>query len=248
MESSQPDRLAYQSKLDRVVEYATSDGFRQQVASARSDFFARRGGEVFEDDRSMDSRLAGFLEWYVFDRVLDGRAVPPTEAFLEDNSDGIPDKERQDYVDLTRTIHGLFELRRKPKGERLRVREICRHVEFEVLERRQMAGLEKGDLFEARLIPSRGELLFSPAFCYHPREARKAILAEVKRRRKLVVAAQPAGSKVAKSKNPRIEELPLLEVLSSMALKFERYRNVNVEAIYNFSPESGRRTAQDVNE
>jgi hypothetical protein len=244
MDLQQTDRLAYQSKLDRVVEYATGEQYKQQVALARADFFSHRGGDVFEDDRSMDSRLAGFLEWYVFDRALDGRGMPPTQAFLADNMTEIADAEREDYMDLTRTVHGLFELRRKPKGERLRVRELCRNADFEVLERRQMAGLEKGDLFEARLIPSKGELLFSPAFCYHPREARKAILAEVKRRRKIVAAADPSGSKKA----ARIDELPLLELLSSMALKFERYRNVNVDAIYNFSPESGRRSPQDANE
>jgi hypothetical protein len=143
-------------------------------------------------------------------------------------------------------VHGLFELRRKPKGERLRVRELCRNSDFEVLERRQMAGLEKGDLFEARLIPSRGELLFSPAFCYHPREARRKILAEVKARRKRAAAQAAPGTKVRLSA-VKIDELPLLELLSSMALKFERYRNVNVDAIYNFS-ETGRRSPQDAND
>jgi len=220
----------YQSELDRVIEYATEGQFKDQVAPARAAFFGRRGGEVFEDDRSMEGRLASFLDWYVFDRPLDGRGVPPTQAFLEDVAGSMPEEERQPYLDLTRTVHGLFEVRRKPKGERLAVRELCRNAEFEVLERRQMAGLEKGDIFEARLIPYRGDLLFSSAFCYHPREARKAILAEVKRRRKVAAATQ----KQVKPRMARIDEAPFLELLSAMALKFERYRNVSVEDIYDF--------------
>jgi hypothetical protein len=227
--------------LDRLVEYATAETFKEQVVAARSDFFVRRGGEVFEDDKSMESRLAGFLEWYVFDRPLDGKGIPPAEAFLQDLSASFAGEERQDFLDLTRTIHGLFELRRKPKGERLKVRELCRNVDFEVLERRQMAGLEKGDLFEARLIPHRGELLFSSAFCYHPRPARKAILAEVRRRK--VAAAAASGQK--KARLARIEEGPFLDLLSSMALKLERYRNVTVEAIYDFD---GRRPPPAANE
>jgi hypothetical protein len=220
--------------LDRLVEYATAEPYKAQVVAARADFFARRGGEVFEDDKSMESRLASFLEWYVFDRPLDGKGIPPSELFLQESSATLTQEDHQDSLDLTRTVHGLFELKRRPKGERLKVKEHCRNVEFEVLERRQMPGLDKGDLFEARLIPHRGELLFSAAFCYHPRAARKAILAEVKRRK--VVAGAATGQK--KARLVRIEEGPLLDLLSSMALKLERYRNVTVEAIYDFE---GRR-------
>lgn len=98
------------------------------------------------------------------------------------------------------------------------MRELCRNQEFEVYERRQMAGLSKGDLFEGRLVPSNGEFLFSPASCYHPREARKLILVEVKRRRK-------AGA---------IEPMPFVHQLAAMELKYERYRNVAIESIYAF--------------
>ena len=59
-------------------------------------------------------------------------------------------------------------------------------------ERRQVAGLEKGDLLEARLLPYEGKLVFSGAFLYHPREARKLILAEVKRLKKAAGKAGPA--------------------------------------------------------
>jgi hypothetical protein len=230
----------FTSSLDRLVEYATAEPRKEQVVVARAEFFARRGGEVFEDDKSMEARLASFLEWYVFDRALDGAGVPPAELFLKDTGPSLTEEEHQDFTGLTRTIRGLFELKRRPKGERLRVKELCRNMEFEVLERRQMAGLEKGDLFEARLLPHRGELLFSSAFCYHPRAARKAILAEVKRRR--AEAAAASGQK--KVRLARIDEGPLLDLLSSMALKLERYRNVTVEAIYNFE---GRRAPSGTN-
>jgi hypothetical protein len=226
--------------LDRLVEYATAEPFKAEVVTSRAQFFQRRGGEVFEDDRSMESRLAGFLEWFVFDRALESRGMSPAQAFLVDHDATLSQEEHRDFEDLTRTIHGLFELRRKPKGERLKIRELCRGVDFDVLERRQMAGLDKGDLFEARLIPHRGDLLFSSTFCYHPRAARSAILAEVKRRKAATAAA--AGHR--KSRSTRIEEAPLLDLLSAMALKLERYRNVTVEAIYDFG---GRRSPPAAN-
>ena len=49
------------------------------------------------------------------------------------------------------------------------VRDLFTEKEAQVHERRTLAGLGRGDLIEARLIPLDGRPLFSPAFCYHPR-------------------------------------------------------------------------------
>jgi hypothetical protein len=94
-----------------------------------------------------------------------------------------------------------------------------------VAERRQVAGLEKGDLLEARLLPYEGQLVFSGAFLYHPREARRLILAQVKRLRK------------AAGKTGPLDQGPFLATLSRMAFKVERYRNVRLESIYDFTVE-----------
>ena len=80
-------------------------------------------------------------------------------------------------------------------------------------------------ILEARLLPFDGTLLFSGAFLYHPREARKPILAEVKRLKK------------AAGKGNLPDVSALLARLARMAMKLERYRNVRLESIYDFSPE-----------
>jgi hypothetical protein len=77
-------------------------------------------------------------------------------------------------------------------------------------------------------LPHNGSLYFSGAFLYHAREARRAILGEVKRRRK---AAGKGGT----------PDVPgLLALLSRMAFKQERYRNVRLESIYDFSSERSK--------
>jgi len=119
--------------------------------------------------------------------------------------------------------HGLFEVRRVDDG-RVRVRDVFDGKDHDVTERRSVAGLEKGDLIEARLIPYQGALLFSGAFLFHPREARKAVLAEVKRLRK------------AAGKGGRPDVGAFLDVLARMAMKIERYRSVRLESIYTFAP------------
>ncbi|HUB08445.1 MAG TPA: hypothetical protein VMB50_15680 [Myxococcales bacterium] len=206
----------YQAHLDKVVAWATADRFKDDVAAARREFAAATGGDVFEDDRSMESRLAAFVDWYVLDRKRG--ASTPAEAFVAEEGERIHPSELPIYRAFTETVRGLFELKKPPKNERLRVRELIGEKDYEVFERRVLAGLAKGDVFEARLIPFKGDLFFSSAFCYHPRPAKKPILSELKRRRK-------AGA---------IEPGAFLNTLLAMELKFERYRNVAVEAIYSF--------------
>ena len=66
------------------------------------------------------------------------------------------------------------------------------------------------------------------ADCLDDREVRRAILKEAKRR------AQEAAPGSA----PDVEEF--LAVLSRMALRLERYRNVRVESIYDFEAAQAR--------
>ena len=80
-------------------------------------------------------------------------------------------------------MHGLYEIRKLGKGF-VRVRELFEGDDHQVAERRNLVGMNKGDIVTARLIPFGEELWFSAAFVYHPPGAFKSILKEVKRRRK----------------------------------------------------------------
>jgi hypothetical protein len=96
-----------------------------------------------------------------------------------------------------------------------------------------MHGLEIGDLFEARLVPVERTWHFSTSFTYHPRETNSTIWREIKRRKK----ARKADSR------------QICFELEKMALQQDRFRNVNIDAIYNFetpflSKRAGRSEAQ----
>jgi hypothetical protein len=122
------------------------------------------------------------------------------------------------FRSFTETVHGLFEVRKIKPGN-VRLRELFGGKEFDVSERRHTVGLEKGDILEARLIPFDGSLVFSSAFCFHPREAVKSIKKEVKRRKKVMPDAPP---------------VQLTWEASKRALKADRYRQIAVDKIYDF--------------
>ncbi len=79
-------------------------------------------------------------------------------------------------------------------------------------------GLEIGDLFEARLVPAGGTWHFSTSFTYHPREMTPVIVREIKKRKK----------------QGAVDVRALLWELERMSLQADRFKNVSIEAIYNF--------------
>ncbi|HTS79881.1 MAG TPA: hypothetical protein VMH40_04725 [Myxococcaceae bacterium] len=209
--------LPYQPYLDQLIAYASSEERKPDLLAAKTEYF-QRTGEVFEDDKQFEMRMASFLDFYLFDRRRGGTGRTPAEEFLEARAAAGDAAELAAFRSFTETVHGLFEVR-KIKPGMVRLRELFGGKEFEVTERRHTVGLEKGDILEARLVPFDGALLFSTAFCFHPREAVKAIKKEVKRRKKVMPDAPP---------------VQLTWEAAKRALKADRYRQIAVDKIYDF--------------
>ena len=213
-----------QQLIDQLLAWSSAH-LGDDIVVARKEYFGRTGGEVHEDDRSFDARMQGFFNWYLFDRRTQGDLglQSPAQRFLQEKGGTIFDKEL--LVGATRSRLSLYSylghrtlLRRVPVGM-VRVRDGFTGDDYDVLEKKQMTGLEEGDLFEARLIPVGGKYQFSSSFLFHPREVRRAVLREIKRRRKALELSDPSG---------------FCWEVSKMALQAERFRNVSIEAIYNF--------------
>jgi len=216
--------MMLQQLHERLLSWATIAPRDQDLLRAKREHFERYG-EPHEEDRSYEVRLNGMLDAYLYDFRPAGGLGTTLERFLDADAPSLAPDELAAYRALAENVHGLFEVRKIKEG-RLRLRDVFSGRDHDVTERRQVAGLEKDDLLEARLLPFEGALLFSGAFLYHPREARKMILSEVKRTKK----ATPKGTE--------LDVKPFLARISRMALKMERYRNVRLESIYDFSPEA----------
>lgn len=216
--------MTLQHLHEKLLSWATAEPRKHELLAARKEHFERYG-EPHEEDRTYEPRLNGMVDFYLYDwRPHPGAAVT-IERFLEAETPTLSPEELAGVRDLARNVHGLFEVRKIKDGE-VRLRDAFTGGDYDVTERRQVAGLDKGDILEARLLPFEGSLLFSGAFLYHPRETRKQIFAEVKRRKK----------EAGKGGQPDVGAF--LALLSRMAFKLERYRNVRLESIYDFSPEA----------
>lgn len=208
---------------DRLLAWATAPTRQADLLAARADHFGRYG-EPHEEDQSYERRMNGMLDFYLYEWRPSPLAPSTLERFAAEEGSTLTAADHGTMAGLVAQRRGLFEVKRLQPGV-VRVVDVFTGEVIEVAERRQVAGLEKGDLLEARLLPYEGKLVFSGAFLYHPREARKLILAEVKRLKKL---AGKAGG---------VDQGLFLATLSRMAFKLERYRNVRLESIYDFTVE-----------
>jgi hypothetical protein len=216
--------MTLQELHESLLSWASAPPRDQDLLRAKREHFEEYG-EPHEEDRSYEVRVNGMLDAYLYEFRLPGSQLTTVERFVEAEGASLAPGDLAACRGLAQSIHGLYEVR-KIKDGLVRLRDVFTGKDVDVTERRQVAGLAKDDLLEARLLPFDGGLYFSGAFLYHPREARKAILAEVKRMRK------------ESGKSAVIDVSPFLARLSRMALKMERYRNVRLESIYDFSPEA----------
>src|SRR5256885_4044802 len=210
-----------QPQIDQLLAWAARDV--NDIVDAKKEYFGGTGGEVHEDDRCFEQRMQAFFNWYLIDRQKDGSS--PVQRFLREQGATLEARDKDVIMGLTQSRIGLYEYRgrrgflRPPKQGQVRVRDVVTGDNFNVTERRQMHGLEVGDLFEARLIPFAGTFHFSSSFTYHPRALRRAILREVERRKK-------QGQIPVRD--------PLWE-LERVQLHTERVRKVSIADIYELA-------------
>src|SRR4051812_37952867 len=209
-----------QPQIDQLLAWAARDV--NDIVDAKKEYFGATGGEVHEDDRCFEQRMQAFFNWYLLDRSKNG--TTPVQRFLQEQGASLESRDKDVIIGLTQSRVGLYEYRgrrgilRPPKQGQVRVRDIVTGDDFNVTERRQMHGLEIGDLFEARLVPVGGTYHFSSSFTYHPREQKPVVVREIKKRKK---------------QGP-VDVRALIWELERMSLQADRFKNVSIEAIYNF--------------
>jgi hypothetical protein len=196
--------------LDRALARAARDEGRLLQARAR---WRELAGEVYDDEPLFEERAAAFLEWYLVDH-REASAPPPIAALIDGAADPA---ERRVLVAIASSHHSVFAVR-ELTTDGVALDDLWGGGQFHVHERRRLAGLSPGELFEARLcadVEAPPRLLFTRTFCFHPREARAAIVERIGR-------ARAAGE---------TREAMLFRLLR-LRVRCERYRHVAAARVY----------------
>jgi hypothetical protein len=200
--------------IDRVAEHYAAGTFQNEAVRARAEYRDLTGRVLADgvEGDDLERELQTFLEWYVIERPLQGEI--PVLRFLRAEARALPPEERGIFRGLAWSHRGVFELVDLPEGE-VHLCDLVRGGLWRVYERREMVGIRRGDVIEARLVPYQERLLFSESFLVHPHAARHAIPALIARLRRRELS----------------DEAILLE-LGRRWLRAQHYRNVALERLY----------------
>lgn len=204
--------------LERALGLAVRD--EAELLAAR-DEWNELAGKVSEEEPLYEERAAAFLDWFLLERrgptTKPPSAEPTTPIERIAASAAEDDPLRPAFHALTATHRSLFRVRGQRPGELL-LDDLWGGGGFRVHERRQLPGLGRGSLLDARVVAhveSPPDLLLVRIACVHPAEVDAAIarhLDDAKRK------GQPREA--------------LLFLLLRLRLRCERYHHLPPVKVY----------------
>jgi len=162
--------------LEQLIEYASS--YSDELIDAKSEY-QKTAGQAYEDDRSYESQMAMFHEWFIFDRILPETESTLLERMLEDFEETWDHKQQEVYGGFRDNIFGLFRVKKLTPNE-VTVENLFDNEKHSVNESEGRLMFNKGDLFQGRLLKYEEEKYFTRNFSIHPKGAFKFIETEIK--------------------------------------------------------------------
>ncbi|MFQ5444158.1 MAG: hypothetical protein ACE5EK_06025, partial [Nitrospinales bacterium] len=175
----------YREHLEKIFTFVTSDDYSEEARQAQSKY-REVAGDIFEDDNSYETRMTMFLEWYLFDRLMQGGKFTPLDNYIEKNKDQWSPEIRQIHEMFRENIKGIFVIKKIKRGSVV-AKNLFDNISYLVREDESEIIFRKNDIFEGRIIPFDGNNRFTGNFCFHPQEALKFIKTEITKINKTLV-------------------------------------------------------------
>ncbi|MES3038931.1 MAG: hypothetical protein V4736_13565 [Bdellovibrionota bacterium] len=208
----------YDPLIDRILTVFAGGTFKSELDSAKKVFFDRI---VLDEEKPeiFEQRMSQFYDWYFFSRDLDGYGQTPLEVCASARDLRFTPEELEEIERLKKHRHSIFEFI-KIKKDDVYLKDLLSGKKVVVRNSPLLYGFNEEEIFEARLLPHGEDFVFSKGFCFHPSEARKYILSEIK----------------AHQKDADLNPEELMFRLLRMKYKSEKYPHVQPEFIYSNEP------------
>ncbi len=169
----------YQEWFDKIITYF-NDRHPEELARARKEFF-QRTGEIFDDDSFYEQRVACYLEWFLFDRPF-GERPSAIEAYADECADEATEDDRKTLEAFRNPLHSLFEVRKiTPRKDTVLLLDLVDRLKYGVTERRSLAGIDKGTVFEAHLLVKGDKIHFLQGMVVHPSQVGGFLSKQIKK-------------------------------------------------------------------
>lgn len=204
--------------MQKALAHFAGPEFRNEVQLAKNEFFEPLGLPD-ETTQDFETRMSQFYDWYFYTRPLQGFRQSPLEVLFLSRELRFTQDEAQLIEKMRQHRHSLFEFL-KSKGDSIIFRDLFKNEKIVVSSPNFSFGFDSDCIFEARLIPHDKTWVFARGFCFHPPDAKKFILSEVKRHRK----------------DPDLNQNECMLLLNKMNMRASQYRHVPIGRIYSSEP------------
>ena len=199
--------------LDFLIKTAIDNPYSKDLLLARKEY-QKYSGEIFEDDKSYEDRMALFLEWYIFERIDLSKEQTILETIIS-NSKEVPASILTNIKQFINNIHGLF-IVKKIRDTSVRVLNLFDDKKYDVYEPSSKLYFSKDNIFEGRLLPYEESYFFTGNFCFHPDGTKKYIKSEIKK----ILTRQKSNEKELKLKKTTMSKE--FKVLNNTAVSIKK--------------------------
>ena len=165
--------------LEPLFEFVAQHIPSEQIMMAKKEY-QKTTGEIYEDDKSYNSRMALFLEWYLLDQYEPGTRQTVLENIIEDNSFSWTPDRLESYKDVSKNIQALFEIK-KVRDNSVTVLDLFTDEKYQIEEEDSKLAFRKNDIFQGRIVPHNDKYFFTGYFCFHPNKTQRYIKGEAKK-------------------------------------------------------------------
>jgi hypothetical protein len=213
--------MIYNEITDELIGYFSVEKYKHDVVAAKKSFFEVAG--IMDESRpDFELKMSQFVDWFLYSRQLSENNKRPIDLIFEVNDFEINEDQKELYTNLLAIRHSLFEFIKISKND-LYIKDIFSGYKHVIKDSSITVGFNKGELFEARLIPHKDSFVFATAFCFHPPGATKYILNQIKLLNKMKqISIEEREQKKAK----------LMLMFFQMKNKYDHYQHVALEKIY----------------
>ena len=165
--------------LEQLFEFVAQHIPSEQIMMAKKEY-QKTTGEIYEDDKSYNSRMTLFLEWYLLDQYEPGTRQTVLENIIEDNSSSWTPDHLELYKDVSKNIQALFEIK-KVRDNSVTVLDLFTDEKYQIEEEDSKLAFRKNDIFQGRIVPHNDKYFFTGYFCFHPNKTQRFIKGEAKK-------------------------------------------------------------------
>ena len=167
-----------QEILEQLFEFAAKSIPDKQILAAKKTY-QMETGILYEDDKSYNSRMALFLEWYLFNNCAPKSSKTILEVLLENNSEECNTDKLKIYKCISKSIQSLFFIQ-KAHDDSVKAINLFTDEIYLVKEKDSRLIFRENDIFQGRIIYFQKYFHFTGNFCFHPKKSHKYIRYEIK--------------------------------------------------------------------